>query len=112
MIRGLLTPFYKLSEVGTRNFFLNPQSQFRNLKEALPQSQFRNFLKKCCSATATPQFRNRNFFLCPQLQVCNLRASFPQLSAYFWPWNPVGVHEKFGGKKSRETVPLRQVFGF
>jgi hypothetical protein len=26
-----------------RNFFLSPQSQFRNLKEALPQSQFRNF---------------------------------------------------------------------
>jgi hypothetical protein len=31
--------------VGTRNFFLSPQMQFRNLKEALPQSQFRNFLR-------------------------------------------------------------------
>ncbi len=32
-----------LPEVGTRNFFLSLQPQFRNLKEALPQSQFRNF---------------------------------------------------------------------
>jgi hypothetical protein len=43
-------------------FFLSLQPQFRNLKEALPQ-----LFKKCCSATATPQFRNRNFFLSPQL---------------------------------------------
>jgi hypothetical protein len=40
------------AEVGERNFFLSPQSQFRNLKESLPQSRFRNFLKKCCSAIA------------------------------------------------------------
>ncbi len=40
-------------------FFLTPQSQFRNLNESL--SQFRNFLKKRCSATATPQFHNRKF---------------------------------------------------
>jgi hypothetical protein len=45
------------TEVGTRNFFLSPQSQFRNLQEALPQSQFRNFLRN-----VAPQFRNRNFF--------------------------------------------------
>jgi hypothetical protein len=44
-----------LAEVGTHNFLLSPQPQFRNLKETLPQSQFRNFLKKCCSTTATPQ---------------------------------------------------------
>ncbi len=59
------------TEVGKRNFFLSPQSQFRNLKEALPQSQFRNFLKKCCSTTATPQFRNPNFFWSPQLESFN-----------------------------------------
>ncbi len=92
--------------------FLSPLSQFRNLKEAHPQSQFRNFLKKCCFTTATPQFCNRNFFWCLQLQAHYLRASFRQFSAYFWPWNPVGVHEKIRGKKSCATVPLRQVFGF
>jgi hypothetical protein len=54
--------------VGTRNFFLSPQPQFRNLKETPLQSQFHNFLKKCCFATATLQFRNRNFFLSPQLE--------------------------------------------
>ncbi len=51
-----------------RNFFLIPQSQFRNLKEALPQSQFRNFLR---NVAPQPQFRNRNFFQSPQLQVHN-----------------------------------------
>jgi hypothetical protein len=60
--RIISSRFVWRAEVGTRNFFLSPQSQFRNLKETLPQSQFRNFLKQCCSATATPQFRNRNFF--------------------------------------------------
>ncbi len=72
----------KLTEVGTHNFFLSPQSQFPNLKEALPQLLFRNFLKKSCSATPTPQFRNYNFFWSSQLQVHNLRASIPQFSAY------------------------------
>jgi hypothetical protein len=31
------------SRGGHAQLFLSPQSQFRNLKEALPQSQFRNF---------------------------------------------------------------------
>jgi hypothetical protein len=44
-----------LAEVGTRNFFLSPQSQLRNLKEVLPQSQFRNFLK---NVAPQPQLRN------------------------------------------------------
>jgi hypothetical protein len=38
------------------NFFLGPQSQFRNLKEVLPQ--FRNFLK---NVGPQLQFRNRVF---------------------------------------------------
>jgi thiosulfate reductase cytochrome b subunit len=40
-------------------FFLSPQSQFRNLKEALPQSQFRNFKK---NVAAQPQLRNSAIF--------------------------------------------------
>ncbi len=35
----------KVAEVGMCTFVLGPQSQFRNLKEALPQSQFRNLKK-------------------------------------------------------------------
>ncbi len=95
--------------MGKHNLFLSPQSQFRILKEALAQSQFRNLLKKCCSATATPQFRNRNFILSPHLQVRDSAAIF---------WHIFGrgiwyIHErKIGGQKSRATVPLRQVFGF
>jgi phytoene/squalene synthetase len=44
--------------VGTHNFCLSPQPQFRNLKEALPQSQFRNFLRNVAPQL---QLRNRNF---------------------------------------------------
>jgi hypothetical protein len=55
-----LAAFQSFAEVGTRNFFLSPHSQFRNLKEALLQSQFRNFLKKYCYATAIAQSQ---FFL-------------------------------------------------
>jgi hypothetical protein len=61
----ITTAFLFLTEVGMRNFFLIPQSQFRNLKETLPQSQFRNFLRNVApqpqwqffpmSATSSPQ---------------------------------------------------------
>ncbi len=50
---GLDLENHVLPEVGTRNFFLSPQSQLRNLKETLPQSQFRNFLK---NVAPQPQF--------------------------------------------------------
>jgi hypothetical protein len=40
-----------------------PQLEGSTSAIAIPQ-----LLKKCCSATATPQFRNRNFFLSPQLE--------------------------------------------
>ncbi len=64
--RGYATPseqlHVQLVRGGHTQLFLSPQSQFRNLKKALPQLQFHNFFKKCCSATATPQFRNHNFF--------------------------------------------------
>jgi hypothetical protein len=56
------------------------QLEGRTSAIAIPQ-----LLKKCCSATATPHFRNCNFFLSLQLQVRNLRASRPQFPAYFWP---------------------------
>jgi hypothetical protein len=95
-------------EVGTRNFFSSPQSQFHNLKEALPQTQFRNFLKTCCSATATPQFRNRNFFWSPQLGSYNSAFFGIVLDVEFGQF----IEKKIGGKKSRATVPLRQVLGF
>jgi hypothetical protein len=51
----------------------------RNHNSAIPQSQF--FLM---SATSSPQ----------------LESFFPQFSAYFLPWNPVGVHEKKSEIKS------------
>jgi hypothetical protein len=34
----------------------------------------------------------RNSAIATFSNVRNLRASFPQFSAYFWQWNPVGVH--------------------
>jgi hypothetical protein len=66
------------SEVGTRNFFLSPQSQLRNLKEALPQSQFRNFLK---NVAPQPQLRNSANAIFSEIR--NLRALLPQFSADF-----------------------------
>jgi hypothetical protein len=63
---SLFAFIWSLQRWARATFFLGPQSQFH--KEALPQSQFRKFLKKYCSATATPQFRNRNFFRSPQLE--------------------------------------------
>jgi hypothetical protein len=79
---------------------------------AIPQ------LEGSTSAIAIPQLfkemllRNRNSAI-PQSQFFLMSVTCPQFSAYFWLWNAVGVHEKkIGGKKSRATVPLRQVFGF
>ncbi len=65
---------------GTCNFFLSPQSQFRNLKEALPQPQFRNFLRNIAL-----QLRNSATTIFSEVR--NLRASLLQFSAYFWPWS-------------------------
>jgi hypothetical protein len=84
-----------------------PQLEGSTSAIAIPQ-----LLKKCCSAIATPQFRNRNFFWSPQLQVRNLRASLPQFLAHFWPRNPVDSRKKILEVKSHATVPLRQVFCF
>ncbi len=64
-----------------------PQLEGSTSAIAIPQ-----LFKKCCSATATLQFRNRNFFLSPQLQVRNLRASLPQFLAYFWPWSSLKLY--------------------
>jgi hypothetical protein len=99
-----------------------PQLERSTSAIAIPQ-----LFKKCCSATATPQFRKRNFFRSPQLQVRNLKALLLQFSAYFWPWSslkvdiflPPGVFcygEDFKGTVARDfrpaTVTLTQVFGF
>jgi hypothetical protein len=67
-----IRPLKFLSEVGTRTFFWSPQSQFRNVKEALPQL-FKEML-----------LRNRNSAVAIFSEVRNLRASLPQFSAYFW----------------------------
>jgi hypothetical protein len=98
--------------VGTLNFFFPPQSQFRNLKEALPQSQFCNLeeMLLCNRNSAIPQSQ---FFL-------KSATSNPQLesfhSAIFGIFLAVELvdswRKKIGGQKSHSTVPLRQVFCF
>jgi hypothetical protein len=52
-----LPSILRYPEVGTHNLFLSPQLAGSTSAIAIPQ-----LFKKCCSATATPQFRNRNFF--------------------------------------------------
>ncbi len=121
------------SEVGTCNFFLSPQSQFRNLKEALPQSQFRNLLR---NVAPQPQLRNsaiaiiseiRNFKSATgELHFRNFRNIFRRGVAriiYFfttrwylivrglkgtvaWDFWPLKIY--FEGA----TIPFRQVSGF
>ncbi len=68
--------------VGTRNFYLSLQSQFRKLNEALPQSQFRNFLR---NVAPQPQLRHtaiaifsevRNFKSAWELHFRNFRYIF------------------------------------
>jgi hypothetical protein len=58
-----------------RNFFLSPQSQFRNLKEALPQLQFRNFkemlLRNRNSAIPQSQFFLKSATSSPQIESLN-----------------------------------------
>jgi hypothetical protein len=61
---------YQSAEVGTRNFFLSPQSQLRNLKEALPQSQFRNFLRN-----VAPQLQLRNSAIAIFSEVLNFKST-------------------------------------
>ncbi len=97
-----------LPEVGRCNFFWVRNRNSATRRKHFPQSQFRNFLKKCCSATTTPQFRNQDFFWSPQLQVRNLRASIPLFSEYLWPWNPVDSWKI----SEIKNLVLRQVFGF
>jgi hypothetical protein len=69
----------EISKVGARNYFLSPQSQLRNLKEALPQSQFHNFLKN-----VAPQLQLHNSAIAIFSEVSNLRALLPQFLADFW----------------------------
>ncbi len=71
-----------LTQVGSPNFLLGPQSQFRNLKEALPQSQFCSILKKCCPTTAIPQFCYHNFTVIRNLKSAK-RLTLPQCFLIF-----------------------------
>jgi hypothetical protein len=93
--RRILSAVYLYPEVGTRNFFLSPQSQFRNLKEALPQSQFRNIslilLRNRNSAIPQSQFFLKSATSIPQLESFN--------SAIFGTFLAVEI-SRFMGKKS------------
>jgi hypothetical protein len=76
--------------VGTRNFFLSPQSEFCNLKEELPQLEgstsaiaIPELFKKCCSATATLQLLNSAITIFSE--VCNFKSATWELHfRNFW----------------------------
>jgi hypothetical protein len=98
--------------VGTCNFFLSPQSQFRKLKEALPQSQFRNFER---NVALQPQLRNSTITILSEVR--NFKSATWELQfsnfQHIFGHGIRSIHgEKIVGKKSLATVPLRQVFGF
>jgi hypothetical protein len=50
------------AEVGTRNLFFESAIAMPQLAGSTSAIAIPQLFKKCCSATATPQFRNRNFF--------------------------------------------------
>jgi hypothetical protein len=82
--------------------FLSPQSQFRNLKEALPQSQFCNFLRN-----VAPQPRNS--------AVCNFKSATWELQfrnfQHIFGHGILSIHiKKLEGSKISCYFPLRQVF--
>jgi hypothetical protein len=96
MIRGKNTDVHVpvhvhqyMSEVGTHNFFFSPQSQLRNLKDALPQSQFRNFLKKCCSTTAIPQSQ---FFMKSATSSPQLESFTSAIFGRFLAWSSLKLY--------------------
>jgi hypothetical protein len=95
------------AEVGRHKYFLSLQLQFRNLKEALSAIAIPQLFKKCCSATATPQFRNQ-IFLKSTTSNLKLEGFTSAMFGIFLAWNPVDSLKK----KSHATVPLRQVFVF
>jgi hypothetical protein len=72
-----------------------PQLEGSTSAIAIPQ-----LFKKCCSATATPQFRNRNFFRSPQIQVRNLRLEI------FYHHVFVCYREDFKGTVGQDFGPL------
>jgi hypothetical protein len=78
-----------------------PQSQFRNLKEALPQLFKEMLLRNRNSAIPQSQF-----FL--KSATCFNSAIF---GIFFAMESGRFMEKKIGGKKSCATVPLRQVFG-
>jgi hypothetical protein len=75
-----------LPEGGTRNLFLSPQSQFRNLKEALPQLFKEMLLRNRNSAIPQLQFFLKPAMSSPQLESFT-SAIFGIFLAYFWPWS-------------------------
>jgi hypothetical protein len=59
---------------GHAQLFFSPQSQLRNLKEALPQSQFRNFQRN-----VAPQPQPRNSAIAISSEVRNFKSATREL---------------------------------
>jgi hypothetical protein len=67
-------------------------------------------LEGSTSAIAIPQLSKEMLLRNSAIAICsdvrNLRALFPQFSAYFWPWNLVGVHKKNSEVKNLVQLSL------
>ncbi len=98
-----------LSEVGTHNFFLKsaiaiPQLEGSTSAIAIPQC-----LEKCCSTTATPQFRNRIFFGVRNFKSATWKLRFRNFRRIFGREIRTIDEKKIRGKKSCATVSLKRV---
>jgi hypothetical protein len=57
-----------LSRGGHAQLFFESATAIPQLEGSTSAIAIPQLFKKCCSATATPQFRNLNFFRSPQLE--------------------------------------------
>ncbi len=99
-----------IPEVGTRNFFFESATAILQLEGSTSAIAIPQLFKKCCSATATPQFCDRNFFFKSATVNPQLESFTSAIFGIFLAMESgLFMNKKIGGKKSRATVPVRQV---
>ncbi len=110
LLRDCLTAGCHITRGGHAQHFFESAIAIPQLEGSTSAIAILQLLKKCCSATAIPQsqFFQKSAASSPQLESFS-SAIFVTFSAveFCRSWG-----KKIRGKKSRATVPLRQVFGF
>ncbi len=102
---------------GHTQFFFESAIAIPQLERSTSAIAIPQLFKKCCSATATPQFRNRNFFQKSATSSPQLESFTSAIFGIFWAveylemkyFLPTGVFlywEDFKGAVARDFRPL------